>query len=125
MCRSSVDGEIFREKKTLNLKQVLEIARVHESAQRQVKDMSRNGEQSSADVVCKVRGDNQRQKAESQTPQKSGRKCYRCGRVVHFAQPQVKHAVNARKKDTLLFVAGQMLNLFHMMMMMSMLMIRV
>jgi Zinc knuckle len=74
----------FLEKKNLNLKQVLEIARAHESAQRQMRDMSGHSEQNSSEMVCKVKGDTQRQR-DLKTPQQTGRKCYRCGREGHFA----------------------------------------
>ena len=70
--------------------QLLEIARVHEAAQWQVKNMEQNsgpGLDSGGEPVGAVSGRNPKKTARGSTPKQPGKQlCFRCGKAGHYAK---------------------------------------
>ena len=78
------------EKGTLTVVQLQEIARAHEAAQCQVKNMEQNsgpGLDSGGEPVGAVSGRNPKKTARGSTPKQPGKQlCFRCGKAGHYAK---------------------------------------
>ena len=94
----------FLEKGALTLTEAIDLARAHENAQQQVRNMDSDRSADNNDVVCKVKNKtsskttftthkhtpHSSQHAHASSRSRSGAvKCYRCGKEGHFAKDSV------------------------------------